>query len=281
MTHALLTLILLGCIALTSGCKLAVLVVEGGIVLSQDSGICAEGAICIHQVADTRYSERFVAVPLPGWYFHQWQQGEGFLCSGYNNPGCELALEQYAGVEPLEELVASSQTFYLMPVFRELGDKVIAAGRDLVYIDDRQWLQPDAFTGYSYEQISRVCPRRGTCSGTLPDSSIDLDGYTWASSAEVQGLFNLYRGLRRPLLDDFGFTLAERDDMGRVVNFTLYGMVSDAPANGTTGVCVATGYDGQEGADNPEEHSIQATPLNASRNAPDIGAWFWKMQQAP
>ena len=74
-----------------SGCKLVVIVVEGGEVQSLGSGTCVtaipgvSGAVCIHDVPATTYTESFTAVPDAGWQFVKWVSGDDFLCKNFRN----------------------------------------------------------------------------------------------------------------------------------------------------------------------------------------------------
>jgi len=179
MKSATKFLLLLSISLLMAGCKLAVIVVEGGEVQSISSGTCLEGAICVHQVNDTNYAETFTAVPSSGWVFKKWNWGGGFFCGKSTNPTCTLSLEGTAGNADFEALVASDITFYIMPIFVQPQQMA-----DAVTIGGKYWLQPAHFGNYSYSQVSDVCPD-GACSGRLPGSTIDLTGYTWASIEDI------------------------------------------------------------------------------------------------
>lgn len=57
--------------------------------------------------------------------------------------------------------------------------------------DGKEWLQPIAFVGLSWDEVSAVCPAcSGLCSGTL--GGIDVTGYTWGSINAINALFNSY-----------------------------------------------------------------------------------------
>ena len=183
--------VLLSITALMSGCKLAVIVVEGGEVQSIGSGTCVAGSVCIVEVTDLSFSEMFEAVPDPGWYFEKWNSGERLVCGGSYDPICDLTyFESGLGpqeIKAAEKLVASTETFYLMPIFKQGVRFVVAA--------EREWLQPFDFRDYSYDQIAAVCSAdNGVCSGNLPGNSIDLTGYYWASITDIEGLFIAYGG---------------------------------------------------------------------------------------
>lgn len=94
-------------------------------------------------------------------------------------------------------------------------------GQGSVLIDGREWLQPVDFTGYTYDEINEVCPN-GICSGTLPGSSIDLTGYTWASILDVSGLFNSY-GLDTPFTEPFQFRAGTDSSKAMSQDFAITG----------------------------------------------------------
>ncbi len=174
-----------------TGCKLAVIVVEGGEVQSIGSGTCVAGSICIVEVTDLSFAEMFEAVPKPGWYFEKWNNGNKLVCGGSYDPVCDLTYFQSGlgpkEIEAAEKLIASPEIFYLLPVFKK--------GVRFVEIAESEWLQPFDFRDYSYDQIAAVCSNdNGLCSGSLPDSSIDLTGYYWASISDIEELFIAYGG---------------------------------------------------------------------------------------
>ena len=110
------------------GCKVAVIVVEGGEVQSTMSGTCIPanpgvfGSVCIHEVSDTNFSETFTAVPDSGMTFVKWNSGDGFLCADSTNPACEVSNTVFAGNPFAEAIVSSNAVFYLMPIFSESVD---------------------------------------------------------------------------------------------------------------------------------------------------------------
>lgn len=185
MSHLTRFLVFLAIAVLVAGCKVAVIVVEGGEVQSIGSGTCFEGEICMVQVNDTNFADAFTAVPAEGWYFEKWNAGGGFFCSNSDDPTCTLSLEAGAGNSGIEALVASSETFYLMPVFKP--------DKDIITVDGKQWLQPVLFKGLSWSDIDAVCPHEeGRCNGVL--NGQDLRGWTWASIDDFNALINFYIG---------------------------------------------------------------------------------------
>ena len=157
-----------------SACRMAEIVVEGGKVSSNYHPDCLAGAICIIDVPDTTFEEEFTAVPNAGWYFVRWNSGDGFLCADSTDPICSLSLTHWAGNPGIEDVVASSAMFYLMPIFAEIipiTDTVIRGGKE--------WAQVDLFPGLSWNQINTVCPG-GHCAAGGELLHYDMTGWTWA-----------------------------------------------------------------------------------------------------
>jgi hypothetical protein len=179
-------LMLISVIFFVAGCKLAAIVVEGGEVQSTSSGTCIAGSVCIIEVNDTNFNETFTAVPDPGWYFKKWNSGEGFLCSKSTGPTCVVSSEAAEGLPAFEALIASSATFYMMPIFEEATP--IA---DTIIVNGIRWAQVDLFTNLSWAQINAVCPA-GVCAGLL--NGHNMTGWTWASVEDINALFNHYIG---------------------------------------------------------------------------------------
>lgn len=90
---------------------------------------------------------------------------------------------EFDGNEGIEAIIASDQTFYLMPIF--------GPEPDTVTVDDKEWAQVDLFTNLSWNDINAVCPA-GVCSGIL--NGYNMTGWTWASIDDITALFNHYFG---------------------------------------------------------------------------------------
>ena len=175
------------------GCKLVVILVEGGEVQSEYSGTCSisstsppTGNVCIHEIADTSYWESFTAVPDEGWYFVKWNEGGNFLCASSSSLTCIVTNAPLAGIPAAESEVASDATYYIMPIFAkaELPRTILA--------NSRLWKQPVDFTNLSWYDVNAVCPlaQNGDCEGTL--NGINVDDWKWASVEEVALMLNSY-----------------------------------------------------------------------------------------
>lgn len=287
----LLSVCLVGIIA---GCKLAVIVVEGGEVQSIGSGTCVAGGICIVDVGDPNFSDTFTAAPDTDWYFHKWNLGDGFFCGGSTDAACNLSFHGYEESEAVEDMVASSGTFYLMPVFKPILSTVSADGT--VTIDGKEWLQPADFVGYTFDQVNAVCPT-GVCSGSLPGSTFDLTGYTWASIMDVSSLFNAY-GVSPPFTEpfqerygdsnlnpyiarDFDITHGACYGDCPVGHLYITGMVRD-PAPGVEVYAPYIHYIDENWPPLPTELLFDNTRLGDFTGSLDtIGIWFWRPVQNP
>jgi hypothetical protein len=252
-------LVILSTFLVLQACKLAVIVVEGGEVQSIGSGTCPESTICVHQVSDTSFSETFTAVPDSGWAFVKWNAGGGFFCQGSTDPACVVSSVGTEGDASIEALIASNKTFYIMPIFEPISEPVTG--------DGKEWLQPKDFTNHSYLQVSEVCPA-GACSGSLPGSTFDLTGYTWASIDEMEALFNSYGNLASAILEDFAYLSKDKSTL------ILASMVRDpGPEEGAIYIALVMDSepDGPAFVDSAYESAQNILEARA-----DTGIWFWR-----
>lgn len=105
-----------------AGCKLAVLVVEGGHVESQSGAMnCAEGRNCLVEINASDFSDTFTAISREGYRFSRWYDGAYFLCGGSTNPTCVIDNSGTADDAGMQAIIASNATFYIMPVFEFVG----------------------------------------------------------------------------------------------------------------------------------------------------------------
>ena len=249
------------------GCKLAVISVEGGEVQSR-FGTCLEGNVCIVEgLPRENTAEQFIAVPNPGWFFHKWNSGERFICSGYALPECEL---NFGNIEDdaslLEKSRASSEIFYLMPVFKDYPRATLGNEPRTITAEgvNQLWLQPADFMHFSYNQVAEVCPE-GVCSGYLPGlSTFDLTGYFWASSDDLELLFLAYQQAGKSILEDF-----EWNSAGFGLD-TVSGLLSDKP-KGLKQIPIVGSFD-------LKRYFVGEAPWYTDKNEPFEGGgiWFWR-----
>ena len=265
-------LFLVGIAAMVAGCKLAVIVVEGGKVISDRSGTCVTGSICLVEVNDTNFQDAFEPIPNTGWYFDSWNKGERLLCGGSIDPVCLLSFQGYEESDAVENMVASDEMFYLMPIFRRIQPDIVEVNGRIVRVEGKEWLQPIDFTGYSYSQVSQLCPD-GECSGTLPGSTTNLSGYIWASSDDASLLFQSYRKAGRAILEDFENTTTDLN------TDILYAMLSDRPHEDPEYdriyIAFSFGSPPYDSARNPT--GVDHFPIDPSTSGNGLfGAWFWR-----
>jgi hypothetical protein len=185
MKAVLKIVLLLVITSLMIGCKLAVVVVEGGEVMSTSPIICEGSNVCIFDVEDTSFADTFAALADSGWYFEKWNAGDRFFCAGSSDPLCMLSLVEAEGNVDIEELVASSETFYLMPIFKP--------SEDMITVNGKQWLQVDLFSNLTWDEINEICPG-GPCKDQGFINDRDMTGWMWAAVEDVNSLFNYYLG---------------------------------------------------------------------------------------
>jgi hypothetical protein len=242
-----------------AGCKIAVIVVEGGEVQSGASGTCGAGTICINQVNDTNYTETFTAVADPGWKFVRWNKADGSLCADRTDPSCTVSTAIFEGKTGFEAIIASAQTFYLMPVFRRSGAPIT----DTIIVDDREWAQPDLFFDISWNEINAVCPA-GNCIDGGVLNGYDVTGMTWASTDDMNALLNNYIQPPSALLgpgpdstygSNSNFWGDDAFDAGWRVNSTLgqilRGWTSSAAAVSSEGTVASIGWVAAPHGDTP------------------------------
>lgn len=121
-------------LALT-GCKLAVIVGEGGSVTSQSGNHDCDGpGYCIIQINDASFSETFTAIPRPGYEFLRWQDGLGFQCADGLSPVCNISIPSG---EAGAAILASYETGSIRPLFTNVGIDTDGDGlRDSIDPDD-------------------------------------------------------------------------------------------------------------------------------------------------
>lgn len=101
-----------------AGCKLDVVVGEGGMVQSTSkTRDCATASNCTFEVTDTSFTETFTAVALPGYKFERWQKGPEYLCFKTTDPTCKLSNTAYKDVPEMKAMIASDAVYKIAPVF--------------------------------------------------------------------------------------------------------------------------------------------------------------------
>ncbi|GAB5449801.1 MAG: hypothetical protein Hals2KO_01290 [Halioglobus sp.] len=188
-------LVLVTALTVLQGCRLQVMVPDGGEVQSVSSGICLSQTTCVHEIEDATFNDTFTAVPDIGWVFLRWSNGDDFLCPGDTNPVCVVTNVPLAGNPGAEAIIDSTKSYYLTPIFEELERPIT----DTVQIAGiAEFAQPDLFIELSWNEIRAVCPpwNNYECDGIL--NGWDMTGWTWADVVIISDVFNTY-GVTPPL----------------------------------------------------------------------------------
>lgn len=213
-------LLMLGLVAIMTGCKLEIIVPSGGDVISSDtSHNCSKGMVCEFEIASDQlpFSESFTAEPRPGYVFEKWADGSEFLCAKSTDPICTVDLaDSVFGAT----VVTMFKSAYLMPIFKDVGididgdgirneldedddgDGVLdiddscplnpdlsCDGSTRITVNGKTWYQPDLFLGLTAAEIEAVCPG-AICEGVI--NGYNLTGWAWATGQDVVDLIEYY-----------------------------------------------------------------------------------------
>lgn len=255
-----------------------------------------EGKFCTFDLTAVTlpYTETFTVTAKPGYRFVKWQKAVDFKCGDSTDPVCTItAADNALG----KVIFASFWTGYLMPLFEYLGIDTDGDGvldphdadddndglddsvdncplawpnddgfgcpkplPDSIMDDGKEWAQQLTFANLSWEQIYDVCPPvhgLNLCHGQL--NGIDLQGWRWATNAEVTALISSYSSCDAIAAD---FVLGV-DSQGPV----LAGRVSDT----STSVYAMTG----------PSHPIPCFKMSIPPGVlpPDaLGGWFYRIR---
>ena len=110
------SILILGLCALLGACNIEIRVPEGGTVRNLSGSFsCGPEETCLIPVTDF-IDEAFVAVPLEGYLFSTWKQRKRSLCGG-RSARCYLSTVGFEDNAAVQALLASDQSFYLIPQF--------------------------------------------------------------------------------------------------------------------------------------------------------------------
>jgi len=100
-----------------SGCRLRIVVPEGGRVVSESGAYqCEAGQKCNIEVVDIFFRETFRAEPAEGFYFRRWKDGDRHFCAS-TYAGCALATTGFGGNAALQQILESTEVFFISPLF--------------------------------------------------------------------------------------------------------------------------------------------------------------------
>ena len=211
-------LLIASAVVVMTGCKIAVVVVEGGNVESPvGTTFCSEGSNCLIEITDASFSQTFTAVPKLGYEFVKWRSGAGFLCGDSTNPTCTFTMPANADVAAA--VIGEFETGHIMPIFKDVGidadgdgvrDELdedddndglldvddpcplnpdLGCGGDIITVNGKVWYQSDLFIGVTAGEIAEVCGS-GVCDGVV--NGYTLTGWAWASDDDLDALMAHY-----------------------------------------------------------------------------------------
>lgn len=141
-----------------AGCKVLITVPEGGRVVGTNGTVCLAGEACEIDISNTSFHHTFTAHADPGYRFTGWARAEKTLCSDHTG-SCLLTTVGFAGDAWLEAILASDQSFDLLPQFVAEADPSRydpAEWAQLLDSLNSSWHRSDAFL---YQQAPNV----GSC----------------------------------------------------------------------------------------------------------------------
>ena len=111
-----------------SGCRIEISVPEGGTVETLSGNYtCGAGEKCAVEVNDLFFDETFIARPGEGYTFSHWIKQPRGLCGGLTTP-CHLFTSLFEGNETLTSFLASTDVFFLEPVFTDCSGGTMYSG---------------------------------------------------------------------------------------------------------------------------------------------------------
>jgi len=225
------------------GCKIVIVVPDGGRVESLNGEICLAGETCILDVSDTNFSDTFEAIPATGYEFDQWENSNGYFCGG-SALTCALSTTGFAGVAALEAVLATDTEFFLAPIFTETNPRY----------DVAEWSQLidglNSSTHTSNAFLYSIVPNPGSC---------DPGVLTAAAETRFTDTVNLIRKLHylpEVEYDSFYSTQMQEAALVQLANNYL----SHFPSPGDN--CYTSGAAAGAGSANLAASSIQRDPAH-------------------
>ena len=189
-------LILLVASMLMVGCKLVVVVPEGGRVVSESGAYtCAESTECTFDIVDVFFEETFVAVPAEGYEFRNWVKRIYGFCGNSTEP-CYLTTKEFGAFEVLMALLESDDVFYLEPEFAAAEERVgFEVIEELSPTELRAWVSP-AITREQFDALATAeRARRGIA--FVPEGRRVFAGMSVRENLEVAARANTPERRRR------------------------------------------------------------------------------------
>ncbi|MBT6038624.1 MAG: S8 family serine peptidase [Halieaceae bacterium] len=172
MANSTLKLLLLAAITLLSGCRLEVIVPEGGRVTSASGNFdCSEASTCQQNITDGSFEETFTAVPNTGYRFIGWGTETQKRCTGPSE-SCTLSLRTLP-ISLRNRVLSSDVVMRLRPIFEATDapqEVSVSGGLSVleVAILDTDTNNPENFFAPNDSiELAQPLPNPGTAGGYL------------------------------------------------------------------------------------------------------------------
>ena len=155
-----------------AGCRLEIIVPEGGQVTSASGNYnCDEASTCRADITDGNFEDTFTALPNAGYRFVGWSKTQSNVCEGLDG-GCKLSLRALP-ISLRNRILSSSSVGRLVPIFEatDAPQEVIVSGGlnvlEVAIIDTDTNNPENSFASNNSIELAQVLPNPGTAGGYM------------------------------------------------------------------------------------------------------------------
>lgn len=157
---------------LLAGCRLEIIVPEGGQVTSASGNYnCDEASTCQADIVDGNFEETFTALPNAGYRFVGWSQTQSNVCEGVEG-SCKLSLRALP-ISLRNRILSSSSVGRLVPIFEatDAPQEVIVSGGlnvlEVAVIDTDTNNPENFFASNNSIELAQALPNPGAAGGYM------------------------------------------------------------------------------------------------------------------
>lgn len=157
---------------LLAGCRLEIIVPEGGQVTSASGNYnCDEASTCQADIVDGNFEETFTALPNAGYRFVGWSKTQSNVCEGVDG-SCKLSLRALP-ISFRNRILSSSSVGRLVPIFEATDapqEVIVSGGLNVleVAVIDTDTNNPDNFFASNNSiELAQVLPNPGAAGGYM------------------------------------------------------------------------------------------------------------------
>ena len=172
MANSTLKFLLLAAITILSGCRLEVIVPEGGRVTSASGTFdCSEASTCQKNITDGSFEETFTAVPGSGYRFVGWGTETQENCQGPSE-SCTLSLRALP-ISLRNRILSSDAVARLRPIFeatdapQEVSVEGALSVLEVAILDTDTNNPENFFAPNNSIELAQVLPNPGTAGGYI------------------------------------------------------------------------------------------------------------------